>query len=364
MSIEENNSGENMKKYINQQDMKDANVYNVLRLIRKEERLTRRNIEEKTGLSWGAVSKVTSILLERKYIHEVSVKENTGPGRTPVYLEINPSEYFTVGLDVNKSGLFGVLINMKNEVRYTVSKKIKVFEKESLLEEISCVIEQILKVSEGHEILGIGVAMQGLVDSAAGISVRFPACKLWENVKLKKYLEEKFNIPTFLEHDPECILYAHSGNEEIKDCILIRVDNGIGMAVMIDGRIFKRLGAFELGNMKPCGEKKLGVFASADGIEEVWGKKVSELAKMPDDKKCEVFDTLGKMLGISIYNVTELLNVHNVLLCGEMFEYKDRFFDKMKEWAGERAVFFEADVKNAAIGAGMIATDLSEFSFS
>ena len=126
-----------MKKYINQQDMKDANVYNVLRLIKKEGRLTRRNIEAKTNLSWGAVSKVTSILLEGKYIREVEFHDSKGPGRTPIYLEINPDEYFTIGLDVNKSGLFAVLINMKNEVRYFTPRKIEFFEERALITEIS-----------------------------------------------------------------------------------------------------------------------------------------------------------------------------------------------------------------------------------
>lgn len=355
-----------MKKYINQQDMKDSNVYNVLRLIRKEGRLTRRNIEAKTNLSWGAVSNATAILLERNYIKEVEFQKSKGPGRIPIYLEVNPDEYFTVGLDVNKSGLFAVLINMKNEVKYFTLRKIEHFEESALITEIFSIISEVLDFAKGHSILGIGIAMQGLVDSGNGISVRFPACENWENVNIKKIVEDEFEIPVFVEHDPECILYAHSESQNMEDCILIRVDNGIGMAVMIDGKTFKRFGAFELGHLISEDEMPLEYFASVDGIEKMTGESfeaVKEKAYSGDESMLAVFLKMGQLLGKSIRNVSELLNVRNVLVCGEMFEHKELFYDVLKDYSGEKVKYFEADVKNAATGAGMIAMNLSEISF-
>lgn len=355
-----------MKKYINQQDMRDANVYNVLRLIRKEGRLTRRNIEAKTNLSWGAVSKVTSILLEGNYIREVEIRENKGPGRTPIYLEINPDEYFTVGLDVNKSGLFAVLINMKNEVKYFTLRKIEYFSEGALITEILNIISEVMDFSKGHKILGIGIAMQGLVDSVNGVSVKFPACEDWKNVNLKEIVEEKFNVPAFVEHDPECILYAHSESNNMDDCILIRVDNGIGMAVMINGKIFKRFGAFELGHLIADDDMPLAYSASLDGIEKKTGESfetVKKKAYAGDETMKGIFLKMGRLLGKSIRNVSELLNVRNVLICGEMFENRELFYDTLKEYSGGEVKYFEADVKNAATGAGMIAMNLSQISF-
>ena len=53
-----------MKKFISQKDMRIANIFEVLSLIRREKAVTRKEIQNLMGLSWGGVSQIVSRLLE------------------------------------------------------------------------------------------------------------------------------------------------------------------------------------------------------------------------------------------------------------------------------------------------------------
>ena len=349
--------------------MKDRNVSNVLALIRKHDSLTRRQIESLTGLSWGAVSKVTSTLLELEYIKELKYEENSGPGRTPIYLEINGHEHFSVGVDINISGFCAVLLNMKNEVIHTITKKETFNTKNELLAKITDIIYEILSFAEGHHILSIGIAMQGLVDSGNGISVSFPTCDDWHNVPLSTLLETEFGVPVFIEHDPECILYAHSELEHSENIILIRVDKGIGMAVMMNGKIFHRFGAFEIGQLMVNESDTLDMYASEYGLTKRYDGSFETLvsdARKKNPKATELFNKMSKYLAFSVYNTAKLFNIKEIMLCGKMFDYSDLFLNNFYNEINKtdkNLKFSIADVKNAATGAAMIGISRTTLNF-
>ena len=209
--------------------MKKANFADVLALIRKSGKITRKEIEAKTGFSWGAVSTITNRLLQEKYITEHKCKSQRSAGRTPSCLEMNSEEYLILGIDVNISGFTASLINLKGEVTAANSRTPSFTDKDSLLEEILSFAKESLMLAGSVTVIGIGVAMQGTVDSKNGISVSIPHCKDWSDVPLVYILNKQLGIPVFIEHDPDCILYDVSAKQVYKNAVLLRIDNGIGM---------------------------------------------------------------------------------------------------------------------------------------
>ena len=365
-----------MKKYLNQQDMKDRNHTNIFRLIRKKGPLTRRQIESETGLSWGAVSNVTARLIELGYVREIKDGENPAgtAGRTPILLEADGETHFIVGLDVNCSGFRAVLMNLQNRVLHTVQRTPYCGDRESLLSGIRETVREILDFADGKHVLCIGIAMQGTVDAANGVSVHFPRCKDWKDVPLCAMLEEEYGLPVFLEHDPDCILYAYSASAGLRDAILIRVDSGVGMAVMMNGRIFERLGAFELahtvvtpdGAPCTCGNRGcLEAYASETGMAELAGIPFDELvqrAQRGDRAALGVFTQMADSLALAVGNVSRLLNIGEVVLCGDMLRHRELFYDRLSasafRVAGEHRLSFSVtDVAEAASGGAMIALE-------
>ena len=365
-----------MKKYLNQQDMKDRNCTNVFRLIRKKGPLTRRQIEAETGLSWGAVSNVTARLLELGYVRERKESDlsQAVAGRTPIYLETDDARYFVIGLDINAAGLRAVCMNLCGDTVDTVTAPPQTEDREALLGAIRSLLREILDLADGRRVLCVGVAIQGEVDAAEGVSIRFPRCAGWKDIPLAGMLEEEFGLPVFLEHDPNCTLYAYSVPSGLEEAILLRIDSGIGMAVMMNGRIFERLGAFEIGHttanpngtLCACGKRGcLELYASMMGIAERSGVPFETLAARAsagDAEAMAYFHEMADNLAVAIVNAAVLLNVCEIVLCGDALRMRHLFYDRMVAECTRiartlRLSFFATDVAEAALGAAMIALE-------
>jgi len=363
-----------MKKYMNQMDMKKANAADIFALIRKSDKITRKEIEAKTGFSWGAVSTITSSLLDKNYIREFKCEPIRGAGRTPSYLEVNRDAHFVLGVDINISGFKSVLVNLKNEVVGQHFYKATYTNKKTLLDVITKFIADSLKNSDGKNIIGIGIAMQGVVDAKNGISVSVPHCKDWSDVPLAYILSKEFEIPVFIEHDPDCILYAASSAQVYKNAILLRVDEGIGMSVLMDGNIFNRLGSFEIGhtvavpNGVTCSCGKAGcleAYASMRGMANLAQVEFDELAakaREGEEAAKVLFENMACHLAIAISNVAQMLCIRHIVLCGDMWNYKDIFFDSfirnVDSMSAQRKLDFTfIDIDHAATGAALIAIE-------
>lgn len=365
-----------MKKYINQQDMKQANISDVLFLIRDCGAVTRKQLESLTDLSWGAVSNITARLLEGHYVVEHKPEQNAGAGRIPALLELNGEDHFIIGVDVNHSGFHGTVINLKNEI-ILESETIPSFsDKEELLCQLTEFLDALLSKVENHHLLGVGLAMQGQVDAREGISVQLPNCKNWSDVPLAQMLEERYQLPFFLEHDPNCILYAHSVNEENDEAILLRVDDGIGMAVMLDGKILYRPGMFEIGHMCvkengwecSCGRKGcLEAYASRKGLarqSEMSFERLAERALSGNAEAQKQFETAARYLAQSVANTAHLLNISEIVLCGSIWKYRELIFPHLcthaKLLAPELNLNFRIiETTNASLGVALIAANRS-----
>lgn len=360
-----------MKKFINQQDMKQFNTADVFGLIRQKGKITRKQIGEITGLSWGAVSNITSRLIERSYIREIKAESAGVAGRLPFYLEVNSEEHFAVGIDINTAGLNAVIINLKNEVIARYRGKADFTSRESLLRDIVAFVPKVTALAGGHHLLGIGLAMQGVVDAANGISVSLSDCAGWQDIPLAYILREKTGIPTYLEHDPNCILYAApSGDDE--DSVLLRVDSGVGMAVRMGGKILDRPGIFEIGHttvvrggrLCACGRRGcLESYASQRGLAEAAGmpfEALADKARGGDREAAGLFSEAADCLALAVSNATQLLGIRRMILCGDMWKERELFYreflEKVREYGNaELPDFSFTDTENASFGAALIA---------
>ncbi len=328
-----------MKKHINQQRMRERNTAEVFTLIRNTGRLTRREIEALTDMSWGAVSTITAELIEEGYIKETKATSE-GVGRIPSYLEVEESRHFFLGMEINGTGLSAVLINLKNEIMASYRKEVRLTDKEALLFDVLTFTDELLAATCGKHLLALGVAMEGPVNSENGIALKIPGrLPDWENVPIAALLEEHTGLPTFVFRSPDCILFAatHVGNS--RDTLLIRADRGIGMAAMLDNRILNKPGIFELAHITVvpdglhCNCGKFGCldqYASIPGLE-----KRSDLpfpilcaaAEQGNAAALRLFSEAAKHLAFAIVNTASLLQIDRILLCGQLWEQKHLLFD-------------------------------------
>ena len=340
-----------MKNYIGLEEMGNQNCAVVLDLIRQHGELSRKEIAERTKLSWGGMTKIVNKLFESGYIVEDKSEQQTGQGRIPNIIKINRTRNFVIGLDINRMGFRACVMNLAGEVLQEYVADGAYDNKQDLLRAILSFTGKIVEECRACHILAIGIAMQGVLDAQRGVSVRFPRCADWENIPLKEILEDRFSVPVFMEHDPDCILYSVLQTEKQENVLLMRIDSSVGMAVSIGGKILKGNGVLEVAHQiivpggKPCRCGQLGCLeayiAPCLVNKEIQPAAVAEMILQ---------------LATCMKNMCGLFNAKNMVLTGDLVQHR-RLFEKalLDAFSPTVPVTFINESNHAVLGATQMA---------
>ena len=352
-----------MEKYITQNSMKAKNLCDIFGYILENKKTDRRSIENDTGFSWGTVSANTAELIAKGYITETAGEKNPSAGRRMSSLIPNGSAV-CVGLDINRTGHTAEIVGIDNSRKETLKEAFSAETQEQLSDSITTLCgKAITACVNKYHVISIGVAFQGTVDEENGISLFFPKIPDWKPLNVRNMLVEEFGFPVWLGHDPKCILLSEAYRKMYRDCILVRVDKGIGMAVMQNGIVCDDNGKFELGHiLVDSGENGLLTlegFSSIDGIAARAGVPFAEAVRNHETYG-ELFDDAAKRLALALCNTAVLFNPEKIIITGKLCEYKELFADRITEYFDDIYLKFgnktELTVKNklsAALGAAL-----------
>jgi len=380
--------------------MRTTNTLSVLECIMQAGPVTKKDIQDRTGLSWGAVSNIISVLLQKKVISEAKSTESN-IGRTPSKFDISRNNNLIIGIDINAAGLTTVLTDFKCNVlksmRYGVIEK----DKEGIIKQIKDIIRSTMEDAriDRQKASGIGVAMQGAVDTERGVSVFSPYFPDWKEVHINEILQEEFKLPVLLDHDPNCMALAErwlGAAKGVKNLLLVRLSmGGIGMSIIINEKIYRGAdgSAGELGHIIvdpdgprcTCGNYGcLEVYASGrsllmkakeaikqglvffspdiDEHSEVPLEAIAEAATGGNGHVRNLFDEMAFYLGIGISNAINVFNPQLIIIGGELARYEKLFMAKLKEtveskawkWSNKNIIASRLGSNSPAIGAAAL----------
>ena len=350
-------------KVINQLHMREMNLNEVLKIIREQGPLTRRKLQELTGLSWGGVSQIVTRLLKQNLIIEEKDMTQTS-GRKPTCLMINGQQNLVLGIDINSSGITAVIQNLKNEILEQITGSADCTSKENLLESVYQLSDELYQKYKENMILAVGISMQSAVDEETGISLYLKECPDWKEVPLCEIFTERYKIPTYLAHDPDCLV-ASNVSLFGEDVILFRIDYGIGMAVFKNGDFIKAPGMLEIGNTLIQTEnhdiQTLNDIATISAIEKKTDKKITEFSSQHTVGEKQILQEAADQLAISVANTAILFDISTILLSGKLIEQVPEIFTELeknlKMYLPEQTRIFKYDEKRAAAGAAWIAVE-------
>ena len=352
----------------NSTQIRSSNIRALLNAIKENMPISKRDLQKITGLSWGAVSTLTGLLYDHKYVVSAG-KQTTNVGRRPSELAINSDDHFIVGIDLHISGLCGVVTDMKGRI---VKEWVRLFAHEDytcIMETLFSLLDDILlNTFHDKHILGIGLAVQGIVDVENGVSISLPQAANWHTVPLKEILEERYGCLTMIMHDPQCIMFAEKAFGEsflniAQNAVMLRLDDGIGISLLINGKMHMGSNgrAGEIGHIPvekdgpvcTCGNKGcLEEFASGRGLVHRFVERVNQgeetdadinsihkegykelaIAAQRGDTLCsDLFEQMGCYLGIALSSVVNILRPELVVLYGELTQYRSLFFDQVEQ---------------------------------
>lgn len=355
-------------KGTNMVHVKRQNRASILELIYSHGGLSRKGIAERIRLTPAAVTLITNNMIKEGLLKEIRVEPNSGKvGRKEVIIDINYSNYYAVGVNINLKMSRVICIDLKCRVKFEHCFQTPAFNTPESLISYACstIMDNIQKHRIKKErIIGVGVGVRGIVDNNNGISLE--SYGLWDGeVNVKAMFEEQLLLPVEVDNNVRSIVRGQLFYSEDKpnSILLVKYGPGIGGALAIGDKLYTgyQYRAAELGHMivdplgAPCRCKQYGcleTIASYDAIQRdiraVYSKSVTPVLYQLTGGDMAAFDIatimkaykngdvvirriMSRVMGyfaIMIRNSITLYNPEKIILYGEAFDNAD-FFEEL-----------------------------------
>jgi predicted NBD/HSP70 family sugar kinase len=197
-----------------------------------------------TGLSSASVTNVIADLLEEELVVEVGTEESDG-GRPRVLLQVNPDFGVVIGVDVGETVIRveGFDLSMTELAGATVGVHPQEHDAASIVEHVSVAVNELRAQFErdGKRILGVGVAVPGVVEHDPGVRVFAPSIG-WQAVPVARLLRERVELPLFVENGAKTLGQAEmwlGAGRGARHAVVTLWGTGVGAAIFADGVLYR-----------------------------------------------------------------------------------------------------------------------------
>ncbi len=172
---------------------------------------------------------------------------------------------YAVGIDIGGTKIGGALVDESGSIIRESRVPTPAQDSEAITD---AVVQLIQELSEGVEVLAVGVAAAGFVDAERSNIVYAPNLS-WRNEPLKAKIQAKVTMPVFIENDANAAGWAEykfGAGAGAKHVVMLTIGTGVGGAIIVDGKLLR--GGFglaaELGHVplnggdRPCGCGQVG----------------------------------------------------------------------------------------------------------
>jgi len=331
-------------------DIRRTNRSSVLRRIYSGQSMSRQELSQHSGLSSASITNVVAELLEEGIVIEAGIEASEG-GRPRSILSINPRYGYFIGVEVGdmltRIELFDLTLHKIGAVGYPVV--LSENQPEQVVEYIHQGVKAVLAEAGVtlENVLGIGVSVGGIVEQVEHVFAYIPSWG-WRSVPLATLLEERFQMPIYLENAAKVMAQAEGffgAGQGYEHLAVLLVATGIGAGIIADGSLYRGAGnsAGEWGHMTieldgrlcRCGSRGcLEAYAGAPGIiaslremvprspllhendQESTVAAIVDAARNGDFTATQVLKDTAHHLGVGIANLINLFNPQLILLGG------------------------------------------------
>lgn len=353
--------------------MKSMNKSIILNKIRKDGPISRAQIAKETELTPPTVGNIVKELIEEQLIIEGKQGTSQG-GRKPTMLVVNTSGFYIIGVDVGPKEIDFIISDLSGKiVDHAKTEIIADIDEKQFITMLQDGIQSLLEHFSELEVIGIGIAMHGVVDAEAGQSLFAPNLNL-RNIPIKQLLEENFQVVVKVENDARSLALGEAWfgkHDAVKSMIAVNIGRGIGAGIIIDGKLYHGENgiAGEIGHMTldihgekcECGSTGcLQTVASgpslvnkakqrlAQGEESILdpssltGSTIHVAAINGDVLSSQLFIETGTYIGIALTNLIHMFNPSKIVISGGVSKAGGFILDPIKETVSERAITEQA----------------------
>lgn len=349
------------------QQLKEQNRDLVLKIFFESTQISRAEISRMTGLTRTTVSDIVADLIAEGLVNEVGIGVSIG-GKSPILLSLVDDRQFMIGLDLAYNQFRGAVVDLRGQICQMVSLPVDNSIGERAIASTFAILDQLVRLPY-KSFIGIGVGTPGLVNSKEGVVVNSVNLE-WQNLPLAQILHERYGLPVIVLNDCQAAAmgeFKFGGNPPAsRNMVVVRVGHGIGAGVIIDGQIFSGDGgsAGEIGHITmiqdhqdhhlPCRCGKYGcleTLASARAVVQraellinqglqsslaaseapITLDRMVKAYQSGDPLTQDIIHQAGYYLGVAISALVNTLNIHRIILMGEMTRFGQPWLDTVQK---------------------------------
>jgi len=330
--------------------------------------------------------------LETNILFEIGKGASTlQGGRRPVLLEFNADAGLAIGIEIHLHRANILITNMNAEiihqgqVNYSDNSN-----PESILQRIIKNIGKLINNAEKmNSILGVGIALPGLINYEQGSIRSSHSLKDWEGFPVRNFMEERLDTKVYLENDVKTITlgeYHWGAGQDTSNVVYIWLGEGIGAGIIINGDIYRGVtsSAGEIGYTEISarginrgrfpllyqGQQRFGEILTTHNLEHSLAKAVTanghttELAadninlksittaaKHNDPLACKALSEFGQILGVLSISVINLFNPELIIMGGPVIDKCPLVLEAATEQAKKDVLIVPAEVVKIKAGA-------------
>jgi len=357
--------------------------FSILELIRRNGPITRADISKITDLNIVTVSNYINTYIDAGLIIEGGMESSSG-GRKPTLIKLNEQNAYAIGLDLGHMGaegatMIGLITDLSGKIMSRIEKRREKEGMDKIIDKSLELIDELIKKKgiSKDKVRGVGIGIGGVIDENLGTvrdSTRSGIRTSY--VSLKGFIEERFNIPSFLGNDATFAAFGekmHALPMDAQDVIYMYSD--VGSGIIIKGGIYcgtsgsageirinyPRNGEYlrfskNLSVLLPLG-LDLGLVSQAkklikeegikSSISDIAGKKLDDLtvesiidaAKSGDTLSIELLEDAAVNLGVRVAYLVNLFNPEIVIIGGGIEKSGSLFLEPLRrtvrKWAFE-----------------------------
>jgi glucokinase len=284
---------------------------------------------------------------------------------------------FSIGVDLGGTNLRIAAVGQDGTLLEKISLSTQTsMGRDFVIEEMCAAIRKLAARNEqSGKLLGIGVGVPGIVDTRTGLLHEAPNLPGWSETHVGSEIEGRLGTRVMIENDANAAALGeawYGAGQNASDLAIFTLGTGVGGGIVLGGKIWHGMSgiAAEFGHIivdpegvqctcgsRGCLEQYASVVgimriasemisssqaaklsASVDSGSEFSPKTIYQLAISGDGPSREIFYTVGRVLGIAIANMVNILNLPMHVIAGGVSNAWDVFAPAMFEELRQRAV--------------------------
>jgi predicted NBD/HSP70 family sugar kinase len=338
--------------------VRDRNRRRVLALLQDHGALTRADLVRRSGISRATVSGVVAMLVEEGFVREIeppSGARSGKVGRPSALLTLDPASGAAVGVDVDHDCLRVVVADLSHTVLAEAERPLDIDHDAHTAMGLATDLMHLVVAEAGldpAQILGVGMGLSGPLDRATGRANPSSISPSWVGVDAAREMRRYVGYPVHVDNDANLGALAESmwgAGRGASEAAYVKVDTGVGAALIIGGQIYRgAVGtAGEIGHStiaengpvcrcgnRGCLERFVGAPALLESLRGSHGDlSVSDLLRLADagDAGCRrVIGDAGRLIGVQVANLCNLLNPQRVIIGGSLSAAGDILLDPIR----------------------------------